>query len=48
MYYSLSQVKLSFINMEKIVLMVSSKISNHIKKEKKKRSEEHTSELQSP
>ena len=37
MYYSLSQVKLSFINMEKIVLMVSSKISNHIKKEKKKK-----------
>ena len=35
--YSLFQVKLSFINMEKIVLMVSSKISNHIKKEKKKK-----------
>ena len=35
--YSSFQVKLSFINMEKTVFMVSSKISNPIKKNKKKR-----------
>lgn len=33
--YAWFQVKLSFINMEKFVLMVLSKISNHIKKKSK-------------
>ena len=35
--YSSFQVKLSFINMEKTVFMVSSKISNPINKKKKKK-----------